>query len=500
MGLTFAWFLLPHSLQSGADPHSTRHPVLASHWLDLQLNHPISSSSASSERHNFDIFWLNPHEIKTTFQGYGTTLRLGTWTVDAIQLGPVIERWITLQTELLALTPYSILLTFRLNNSNPIAMQCDVAVWADTIVDVNEDHTIGALSGGSGLFWSASEYRMNVLARHYPLVSDVSTYWFGHLWFLMENIWNGTDAILVTNESDVAMAFSWQNISVPGYGTTTRSAIFRSGEEAGSPPTIQATGPSSISLTGLFTAQFSLSDPNATARINIFARANGVVSRVAENLSIGAHSIPMTLLPFDISVGPIVLSFFAVNELGFVSTPSNISATVGPDPTMTERQSPTMTQSPAASQTPNPYPSPYPTSHAIRCSWTLSQGCFDIQWRYDMSYIASTDSKGYVATLRCGNETTPVFRDEPADAGPVRLVADIVVLSEFSFLLMFKLTANVTATCDVAVCASTLVGSNNRLSFARLPGDQGLLWGGADSETVFTMSVIGRRYPLVSNV
>jgi hypothetical protein len=76
---------------------------------------------------------------------------------------------------------------------------------------------------------------MNVIGRHYPLVSALTPFWFGPFRDIPSNWWNQTEAPAFSG-IDVGRAFSWQSISVPGNDFSCLSVTFQSGNHyAGRP-------------------------------------------------------------------------------------------------------------------------------------------------------------------------------------------------------------------------------------------------------------------------
>jgi hypothetical protein len=59
-------------------------------------------------------------------------------------------------------------------------------------------------------------------------VDDVSTFWFGPLVGITNGAWAQVTVMKFTGE-DSAMAFTWQNVTVAGEESATKSAIVRFG-------------------------------------------------------------------------------------------------------------------------------------------------------------------------------------------------------------------------------------------------------------------------------
>jgi hypothetical protein len=125
------------------------------------------------------------------------------------------------------------------------------------------------------------------------------------------------------------MAFSWQDISVPGAGSTSLSVIFRSGNHYIDKPLLRditgTTGPSS------FSCQFTVADSVPGAVLSIYlvlGQDVAGITLIASNLAPGTHAVLTTAKSAP------TLWLYAVNDLGFVSDPGEvfITGTAVPEP------------------------------------------------------------------------------------------------------------------------------------------------------------------------
>jgi hypothetical protein len=64
--------------------------------------------------------------------------------------------------------------------------------------------------------------------RSYPLVSNVSTYWYGEFGDLCFNNWTQVE-VEDDEKQDSSQSFSWQNVSIPGAGSVVRNVIAKFG-------------------------------------------------------------------------------------------------------------------------------------------------------------------------------------------------------------------------------------------------------------------------------
>jgi len=182
--------------------------------------------------YNFDIKWRNVSDIKTSYSGHGTVLRVNTLQKTASQGDVVNVSGILLRRINVSLSDYAILVIFELNNTTPELIIYDVVVFVDTIIADHENHHVISLPNEQGFHCSdkclSDIYTLNVIGGNYPLVSRITRYWFGPQSDMFGNVWN---QVSIDNSSgtDVAIAFSWQNHSITTGSLSNISFIFRSG-------------------------------------------------------------------------------------------------------------------------------------------------------------------------------------------------------------------------------------------------------------------------------
>jgi hypothetical protein len=222
-------------------------------------------------------------------------------------------------------------------------------------------------------------------------------------------------------------------------------------------------------------------------------------------------------LPFLLSPGQRELSFYAVNDFGFVSPPSNLFIDVIPDATPTASKTPTTSQSPRETRTPTQSRSPTATvrptpslnrspaygSHPISLLATASpQHNFNINWFSPTDYTPTiSTSLGYGTALRVNNTTVFVSGGLPVNTSSVTLTTRNITLSEFSILVTFVLTnaAPDDVLCDVSLYADTRVGSTELHLVQTLPDGLSFFWQGTYSGVEYTMHPVIRHDPLVSD-
>jgi hypothetical protein len=234
------------------------------------------------------------------------------------------------------LSQFAFLLVFKLKNANVSPVLCDVAVFADTFVGENHTHHIASLPSAGGLYWGGEAegllLRLNVIGRNYPLVSDLATFWFGPFRDIPSNWWNQTSETAFSG-TDVGMSFSWQRISVPPSDFACLSVIFRSGNHYVDQPVLTDLVASSewVPASGSFSVMFSVSDPVPGSDISIFLVVDqdiAGITLVEASAKEGSNRISIDSSAFP--PGKRILWFYAVDKLGFVSSPVLLELLVVP--------------------------------------------------------------------------------------------------------------------------------------------------------------------------
>jgi hypothetical protein len=261
------------------------------------------------------------------------------------------------------LSQFTFLLVFKLKNANVNLVMCDVVVFADTFVGENNMHHIASLSGGCGMYWGGESgnlsLRLNVIGRHYPLVSHLTTFWFGPFRDIASNWWNQTSATVFSG-INVGMAFSWQNISVLGNDFACLSVIFRSGNHYVDQPVLTnlAASSESVSVLSSFSVRFSVSDPVPGSSIRVYLVIDqdiAGITLVETNAKAGSNNFSIDSSAFP--PGMRVLWFYAVNELGLVSDGVSLRLLVSVD-SRTPGPPKSRSRTPIPAEPPSQQPSP----------------------------------------------------------------------------------------------------------------------------------------------
>lgn len=203
-----------------------------------------------------------------------------------------------------------------------------------------------------------------------------------------------------------------------------------------------------IPVGGVVPVEFTIVDPMPNSVFKLFLVVDNDVSEialVAENLTSGSVEHFISLSSYSLSVGPHLLSFYVVNEMGFVSSAANVQINLILGATSTPAQSPTLTQSPVQSQSRAawPSPSPFATSYPIGITWPTDAN-FDINW-HSNGDVSTTYGAGYSTTFRVGEqgtlarplsilllETSDIFGGQPVTIGGVTIETIALELSAYA--------------------------------------------------------------------
>jgi hypothetical protein len=84
-----------------------------------------------------------------------------------------------------------------------------IGISSDIDFDGNDQATLCSIESNQGFIISSDNSAMRFICRNTPLVTDVSTYWFGSL--SDRSNWTQVQDDCITG-TDSAISFSWQNI------------------------------------------------------------------------------------------------------------------------------------------------------------------------------------------------------------------------------------------------------------------------------------------------
>jgi hypothetical protein len=183
---------------------------------------------------------------------------------------------VTISTHWNFLSENAVLIAFKLMNSNLLSQMVDVGVDSDIYFDGNDGASVESLSNDMGFVMYSSINSFTIIGRSYPLVRDLTTYWFGSQGSRSSYYWTQISSTSISGV-DSGMTFSWQQILIPSNGSVTVSVIMRSGNFDPMSPILNMTNtiiPSQIPLTGSFSIHCSVSDSHSSVLVNLIMVIN----------------------------------------------------------------------------------------------------------------------------------------------------------------------------------------------------------------------------------
>jgi hypothetical protein len=189
---------------------------------------PIKAQCPST-RTAFNITGNDPggQTIITTAEGYSARLHF-TELEDVSTCTSQIFHGVHFSTVAQQLSPNALLLSFMLNNTYDAPQSIGLEVDSTVLFDGMTDASIRVLRPGLGFEIYSHRHILSFLLRGYPLVDNVTSFWFGNPNDRSRNYFSQT-SLDGTFESDSAIAFAWQPIAIRSHQTVTRSVIVKFG-------------------------------------------------------------------------------------------------------------------------------------------------------------------------------------------------------------------------------------------------------------------------------
>jgi hypothetical protein len=337
--------------------------------LNPNLTFPMSWRSSSS----FDLIGTSSTGsiITSSGDGYATRFRVnGTLSDICPSLGSITLNGVTLSINLTHLGENAILVSFRIANSNSSAVNVDIESDVDLLVDNNVIVTCSALNESRGFSINGTSHSFTVIGRSYPLVKDISTYWFGYYDSRTSNYW--IQSTLSSYNGDSGFTWSWQQLSIPSGQFVSVSLIVRSGPFVSNSPELTMSETSIPDFLPILELIHIVGRVNISLPIDLFLVIdNDVFSihRLLTSIRGPSFSFWLQLSTFNVSLGRHILVFYAVDiPHGRVSLGVEFFTTLIPMATSTRSHSPTLTSTPTLSHSPTPTAtvshSPTPTATA----------------------------------------------------------------------------------------------------------------------------------------
>jgi hypothetical protein len=133
--------------------------------------HPTSTPS-------FNIFG-GSSAIRTSAAGYNVTFEVGSSSSAISRGSSVTISGVTLSMTNVSLSSNALLLCFKFENSRSYTQSARAAVEADISFNGNDDAPVSNLASDRGFKIYYKSREMTFVCGSYPLVSDVSSYWYG---------------------------------------------------------------------------------------------------------------------------------------------------------------------------------------------------------------------------------------------------------------------------------------------------------------------------------
>jgi hypothetical protein len=190
-------FLNPRS--NGGDSHFDRMPPRARLFetpppdRGIELTDPSTSNS-------FDIWGMDGSSaIQTSHGGYSVKLYVGTlYDQLSSSTGSALVSGVVLSMNSTLISPTALLLQFKLRNDNDYAQIANISISSDVHFYNADDAPCYALGtpgySSPGFRISDSLYNLTFICRGYPLVTNVSAYWYGHYNSRSSSYWTQSTA------------------------------------------------------------------------------------------------------------------------------------------------------------------------------------------------------------------------------------------------------------------------------------------------------------------
>jgi hypothetical protein len=226
------------------------------------------------------------------------------------------------------LSSNAILLCFKLENQGIYSQSPSILISVDLWLDGDYPSVIQLLLN-SGFKVCSTSHELTFICRSYPLVRNVSSYWFGAYNVRSSHNWTQ----ITDNEVsgiDTGATISWQEILIPSGRSLTRSIIVKFGPfSSGNTLELSLTFPQ---IPSTFTGYEELLISGTVTISSWNYKILTMIDNDVFTLSIildwctvysSSSSISFSLFPavFDIYTTDHQFAFYAVNEYGDVSSP-----------------------------------------------------------------------------------------------------------------------------------------------------------------------------------
>jgi hypothetical protein len=423
---------------------------------------------------------------------------------------------VILQIKHLTYMTNAAILSFTLTNTKSKSTLVDIEIDGDIFLRRADDAPVASIPGRRGILVYTLQHALTFLLRSSPVVTDVSSYWFGNPEDIPEHFWTQTTSDLYYGD-DSGLVFSWQNISLAPYATVTKAAVVKFALPDGNqlnltlnvtavPSTLDVN--EEVDLLGVVTS----ADPGAEIYLLILVDPDVSKGWRLQTWASPGEPFDFMFKPasYGVSAGLHTFSIYALDDQGTLSAPAKITVTVlartrspAQSPVATRTPQPTRTKSatrtPSRSRPPAPTLPPSPPPLPIRVTpgelddfeiTGVSHQFFEVHF--------SGNGLGFTTGLKIGtslSETAVGCR--PYHFQNVALFTEFVNLSTNAVLVVLRLQNdnNHNVVVSLESDSGTLLNYDDAASIAALSGGRGVVV----YSFKYALTIIGRGAPLVTN-
>jgi hypothetical protein len=423
---------------------------------------------------------------------------------------------VTLEIEYLNYVANAAIISFKLINFKLMWTLVDIEIDGDIFLRRVDDAPIASIAGGRGMVVYTEQYALTFLLRSSPIVTDVSSYWFGNPDDIPANYWNQTTSDLFYGD-DSGLVFSWQGINLAPLETVTKAVIVKFGLPDANKLnlTLNVTSvPSTLDIAETINLHGVVTSANLDATIWLLILLDSDLSKgwkwKTEEAPGGPFALPFSPRSYGAGGGSHTFWIYAFDEEGTLSAPAKIVVTVvapskSPSqspvatrtapPTATKRRTPTRSRS----RPPAPTLPPSPPALAMR----VTPGDLD---DFEITGVSHTffeihfsgEGLGFTTGLKIGkNLSETAVGCLPYHFQNVTLFTEFVNLSTNAVLVVLRLQND--NKHDVVVSlesdSGTLLNYDDAASIAALSDGRGVVV----YSFKYALTIIGRGAPLVTD-
>jgi hypothetical protein len=313
---------------------------------------PISVSCAAD--YNFDLTGIAGDDvIPVTYWRRGFATRLRVWGVEtesAQHCQSRSEFSVTLLTNVTSISPNAVLLNFQIVNYNWVSTTASIEVNAELAFD--NDDSAPIRNAGSNIIVYSARHALTFVVRNAPLVDNVSAFWFGSADTMGGNFWSQVNVGYI-HSPYTAVAFSWQDISIPIFGRAWRSVVVKFGLPDASQLSLSVvTAPTSARIGRSIDVVVAVASIEEGEQVRVYLVVDDDTSTIwLVALDGPANGEVHCTINVTMSTGNRKMSLFAVDSIGTVSAAASFTLLVQA-PARTVLNSRTLLMSPLGSRSP----------------------------------------------------------------------------------------------------------------------------------------------------